>query len=237
MPTPHIDAEPGAFADVCLLPGDPLRAKHIAETFFDDAVQVNAVRNMFGYTGTYKGRRVSAMGTGMGIPSCSIYAKELITEYGVDKLIRVGSCGSVRMDVELRDVVIAMGASTDSGVNRARFRNLDFAAIADYELVRAATDAAAAAGKVVRIGNIFSADLFYHPDSSLFETMEKMGILAVEMEAAGLYGVAAEYGARALAILTVSDHIPTGEATTSEERQTTFNDMIEIALDAVRTVD
>lgn len=232
MPTPHISAEPGDFADTILLPGDPLRAKHIADNFLEDVQQVNAVRNMFGFTGTYRGRRVSAMGTGMGIPSASIYAKELITEYGVQKLIRVGSCGGIGPDVGIRDVIIAMGACTDSGVNRARFRNLDFAAIADYELLRASVDAAAAKGKTVRVGNVFSADLFYHPDFSLFDTMEKMGVLAVEMEAAGLYGVAAEYGARALAILTVSDHVRTGEATSSDERQSTFNDMIEIALEA-----
>jgi purine-nucleoside phosphorylase len=232
MPTPHISAEPGDFADTILLPGDPLRAKHIADTFLDDVVQVNAVRNMFGYTGSYQGRRVSTMGTGMGIPSASIYAKELITEYGVDKLIRVGSCGGIRADVGIRDVIIAMGACTDSAVNRSRFRNLDFAAIADYGLLRAAVDAAEAKGKTVRVGNIFSADLFYHPDFSLFDTMESMGVLAVEMEAAGLYGVAAEFGARALAIMTVSDHVRTGEATSADERQSTFNDMIEIALEA-----
>ncbi len=232
MPTPHISAEPGDFAEIILLPGDPLRAKHIADTFLDDVRQVTAVRNMFGFTGTYHGRQVSAMGTGMGIPSASIYAKELITEYGVKKLIRVGSCGGIRTDVGIRDVIVAMGACTDSGVNRARFRNLDFSAIADYELLRAAVDAAEAKGKTVRVGNVFSADLFYHPDFSLFDTMESMGVLAVEMEAAGLYGVAAEYGAQALAILTVSDHIRTGEATSSDERQSTFNDMIEIALEA-----
>jgi purine-nucleoside phosphorylase len=232
MPTPHISADAGDFAEVILLPGDPLRAKHIADTFIDDAVQVTAVRNMFGYTGAYRGERVSVMGTGMGIPSASIYAKELITEYGVKKLIRVGSCGGIRADVGIRDIIIAMGACTDSGVNRARFRGLDFAAIADHGLLRAAVDAAERHGKTVRVGNVFSADLFYHPDSSLFDTMEGMGVLAVEMEAAGLYGVAAEYGAHALAILTVSDHVRTGEATSSDERQSTFNDMIEIALEA-----
>ena len=232
MPTPHIAAEAGDFAEIILLPGDPLRAQHIADTFLEDVQQVTAVRNMFGFTGTYQGQRVSAMGTGMGIPSASIYAKELITEYGVKKLIRVGSCGGIGSDVGIRDVIIAMGACTDSGVNRARFRNLDFAAIADYQLLRAAVDAAEAKGKTVRVGNVFSADLFYHPDFSLFDTMEKMGVMAVEMEAAGLYGVAAEYGAQALAILTVSDHVRTGEATSSAERQSTFNDMIEIALEA-----
>ena len=236
MPTPHISAEPGDFAEIILLPGDPLRAQHIADTFLEDVQQVTAVRNMFGFTGTYQGQRVSAMGTGMGIPSASIYAKELITEYGVKKLIRVGSCGGIRSDVGIRDVIVAMGACTDSGVNRARFRNLDYSAIADYELLRAAVDAAEAKGKTVRVGNVFSADLFYHPDFSLFDTMENMGVMAVEMEAAGLYGVAAEYGAQALAILTVSDHVRTGEATSSDERQSTFNDMIEIALEAAQSL-
>ncbi|MBA2336294.1 MAG: DeoD-type purine-nucleoside phosphorylase, partial [Acidimicrobiia bacterium] len=166
MATPHISAEPGAFAEVCLMPGDPLRAKHIAETFFDDPVQVTAVRNMFGYTGTYRDIAVSVMGSGMGIPSASIYAKELITEYGVTKLIRVGSAGGIAADVGLRDVVIAMGACTDSGVNRTRFRGLDYAAIADHGLLRRAVDAAEARGETVRVGNVFSADLFYHPDFS-----------------------------------------------------------------------
>ncbi len=229
MPTPHINAEAGDFAETILLPGDPLRAKHIADSFLEGAVEVTNVRNMLGFTGTYQGTRVSVMGTGMGIPSASIYAKELITEYGVKNLIRVGSCGGIRADVALRDVIVALGACTDSGVNRSRFRGLDFAAIADYGLLRAAVDAAEAKGQSVKVGNVFSADLFYHPDFSLFDTMEKMGVLAVEMEAAGLYGVAAEYGAAALAILTVSDHVRTGEATTSDERQTTFNEMVEIA--------
>jgi len=237
MPTPHISAEPGDFAETILLPGDPLRAEHVANTFLDDAVMVTAVRNMYGFTGSYRGRRVSTMGTGMGIPSASIYAKELITEYGVRRLIRVGSCGGIRGDVGIRDIIIAMGACTDSGTNRSRFRGLDFAAIADYELLRAAVDAAMRHGKTVRVGNVFSADLFYHPDFTLFDTMERMGVLAVEMEAAGLYGVAAEYGAQALAILTVSDHVRTGEATSAEERQTTFNDMIEIALEAALALD
>ncbi len=232
MPTPHINAEAGDFAETILLPGDPLRAKYIAETFLTDPVQVTDVRNMLGFTGTHGGSRISVMGTGMGIPSASIYAKELITEYGVKNLVRVGSCGAISADVAVRDVIVASGACTDSGVNRSRFAGLDFAAIADYRLLRASVDAAEAADKSVRVGNVFSADLFYHPDFSLFDTMEKMGVLAVEMEAAGLYGVAAEYGAAAVAICTVSDHIRTGEATTSDERQSTFNDMIEIALAA-----
>lgn len=233
MATPHINAEMGDFADVVLMPGDPLRAKYIAETFLKDVRQVNNVRGMLGFTGTYKGRKISVMGHGMGIPSCSIYAKELITEFGVKVIIRVGSCGAVMDDVKLRDVVIGMGACTDSKVNRQRFKDHDFAAIADYELVHNAVEAAKAKNVNVRVGNLFSADLFYSPDPDMFKVMEKYGILGVEMEAAGIYGVAAEYGARALTICTVSDHIKTGEQTTADERQTTFNEMIEIALDSV----
>ena len=233
MATPHINAKDGAFADVVLMPGDPLRAKYIAETFLEGAELVTDVRNMFGYTGTYKGRRISVMGHGMGIPSCSIYSKELITEYGVRTLIRVGSCGAVRDDVHLRDVVIGMGACTDSKVNRMRFRDHDFAAIADFDLVRNAVDAAKALNMPVRVGNLFSADLFYNPDVTMFDVMKQYGVLGVEMEAAGIYGVAAEYGARALTICTVSDHILRHEQTTSEERQLTFNDMIVIALESV----
>lgn len=231
--TPHINAPEGAFADVVIMPGDPLRAKYIAETFLDDAVEVTNVRNMLGYTGTYKGRRISVMGHGMGIPSCSIYTKELITEYGVKKIIRVGSCGAVRNDVHVRDVIIGTGACTDSKVNRIRFRDNDFAAIADFEMTLAAHEAAKQKGVKVRFGNLFSADLFYTPDMAMFDVMEKYGVLGVEMEAAGIYGVAAEFGAKALAICTVSDHIRSGEQTTAEERQLTFNDMIEIALESV----
>ncbi len=231
--TPHINAPAGAFADVVLMPGDPLRAKYIAETFFQDAKEVTNVRNMLGYTGTYKGRKISVMGHGMGIPSCSIYAKELITEYGVQKIIRVGSCGAVRQDVKVRDVVIGLGACTDSKVNRIRFKDNDFAAIADFDMTQAAVQAAKNKGVNVRVGNLFSADLFYTPDVQMFDVMEKYGILGVEMEAAGIYAVAAEFGAKALAICTVSDHIRSGVQTTSEVRQLTFNEMIEIALESV----
>ncbi len=234
MPTPHISAEPGDFADYVLLPGDPLRAKFIAENFLDDARQVTAVRNMLGYTGTYRGFAVSVMGTGMGIPSASIYATELVDHYQVKQLIRVGSCGAISRDIRVRDVIFAVGACTDSGVNRARYLGYDFAATADFGLLSAAAEAAAEAGVDVRVGNVHSADLFYNPRPEMFDTMEKMGVLAVEMEAAGLYGVAAERGARALAILTVSDHVRTGEATTAEEREQTFTDMMRIALETVR---
>ncbi len=230
--TPHINAKEGDFAPTVLMPGDPLRAKHIAENFLEDARLVTDVRNMYGFTGTYQGKPVSVMGSGMGIPSASIYATELIKFYGVENIIRVGSCGAVLPDIHLHDVVLAMGASTDSGVNRARFGGYDFAAICDYGLLRRAADAAQARGAKVRVGNVYSADLFYSPRPEMFDYMEKLGILGVDMEAAGLYGVAAEYGAKALTILTVSDHIRSGEQTTAEERQTSFNTMIHIALDA-----
>ena len=233
MATPHINAEKGDFADTVLMPGDPLRAKYIADTYLENVRQVNDVRNMFGYTGTYQGREISVMGHGMGIPSVSIYAKELITDYGVKSIIRVGSCGAVRDDVNVRDVVIGLGACTDSKVNRMRFNDHDFAAIADFELTSHAVAAAKAQNVPVKVGNIFSADLFYNPQTDMAELMKRYGIVGVEMEAAGLYGVAAEFGARALTICTVSDHILKGDSLSSADRQTTFNDMMVIALDTV----
>ena len=235
MPTPHISASKGDFAPSILLPGDPLRAKHIADNFLEDVKQVNEVRNMLGFTGRYGDVPVSVMGTGMGIPSASIYATELITEYDVERLIRVGSCGAVSEDVQIRDVILAIGACTDSTVNRVRYGGDDFAATADYWLLKAAEEAAQSKGIQVKVGNLHSADLFYNPDPGAFDRMEAMGVLAVEMEAAGLYGVAAEKGGRALTIATVSDHIRTGEATSSDERQRTFNDMVEIALEAIKS--
>ncbi|HVR80388.1 MAG TPA: purine-nucleoside phosphorylase [Acidimicrobiia bacterium] len=234
MSTPHISAEKGDFAPSILLPGDPLRAKHIADNFLDEVKQVNEVRNMLGFTGVYEGIPISVMGTGMGIPSASIYATELISEYGVERLIRVGSCGGILASVKIRDVILAIGACTDSLVNRMRYGGYDFSATADYRLLRAAADSAAARGIEVKVGNVHSADLFYNPDSEAFDRMEAMGVLAVEMEAAGLYGVAAEKGGRALTIATVSDHVRTGEATSSEERQQTFDEMVMIALEAVK---
>ncbi|MCK3654453.1 purine-nucleoside phosphorylase [Pasteurellaceae bacterium Macca] len=235
--TPHINAPAGAFADVVLMPGDPLRAKYIAENFLENPELVTDVRNMFGYTGTYKGRRISVMGHGMGIPSCSIYTKELITEYGVKKIIRIGTCGAVRADVNVRDVIIGLGACTDSKVNRIRFKDNDFAAIADFDLTQAAVQAAKEKNVAVRVGNMFSTDLFYTPDVEMFDRMEKHGILGVEMEAAGIYGVAAEFGAKALTICTVSDHIRTGAQIDAADRQLTLNEMIEIALETVLIAD
>jgi len=234
--TPHIEAKPGDFAPTCLLPGDPLRAEYIAETFLTDVKKINAVRNMFAFTGNYEGTPISVMGSGMGIPSISIYAKELITEYGVKNLIRVGSCGSVSPDIKVRDVIIGMGACTDSSVNRQRFQGHDYAAIASYPLIKALNDASDALNIPVTNGNLFSADLFYTPNPSMFDTMEKMNILGIEMEAAGLYGIATEYGAHAAAICTVSDHIRTGEATSSAERQSSFAEMMKIALEASKMI-
>lgn len=233
MATPHIEAKAGDFAETVLMPGDPLRAKVIADTYLSDVRQVNGVRNMFGYTGSYNGKAISVMGSGMGIPSISIYAKELYSQYGVENIIRIGSCGAVQQDVKIRDVVIAMGASTDSQVNRTRFKGLDFAAIADFDLLSRTVEEAKRRQLQVKVGNIFSADLFYNPDTELVDVMNKHGILAVEMEAAGLYGVAAECGKKALTVLTVSDHILTGEETTAEERQNSFHDMMLLTLEAL----
>lgn len=236
MPTPHISAKPGDFADVVLMPGDPLRAEHIAKHFLQDATRVTAVRNMYGYTGTYRGKRVSVMGHGMGIPSCSIYATELVREYGVRVLVRVGSCGALAANLFLGDIILAMGGSTDSKVNRMRFLDHDFAAIADYEVLAAAVTVAKENKINVRVGNVMSTDFFYHPQENLLDVAEKMGILALEMEVAGLYGVAAEYGARALGILTVSDHIRRNEHLSSEARQTSFDSMMRLALETALRV-
>lgn len=231
MPTPHISARPGEFADCVLMPGDPLRAKFIAERFFERPALVTSVRNMLGFTGEFRGRRVSVMGHGMGIPSISIYATELVKFYGAKTLIRVGSCGALRPELALQDVIIAGAAGTDSNVNRTRCGGFDFPAVADWSLVSAAVDAARARSMPVRVGSVWSSDLFYAPPSPLFDRLESLGILAVEMEVAGLYGVAAEYGASALALLTVSDHIRREEALSSELREKSFVSMVELALD------
>lgn len=232
MATVHMNAEPGDFAETVLMPGDPLRARYIAETFLEASRQVSDVRNMLGFTGEYKGSTVSVMAHGMGIPSASIYCTELIRDYHVKRIIRVGSCGSVHPAVELRDIVIAMGASTDSGVNRMRFGGYDLAAIASFDLLRNAVRTAEKKKLRFHVGNVFSADLFYAADPTQLDLMAKNNILGVEMETAGIYAIAAELGAEALAICTVSDNIKSGEALSPAERQTTFDEMIELALDA-----
>jgi purine-nucleoside phosphorylase len=233
MATAHINAASGDYAETVLMPGDPLRAQYIAEQFLDEARRVNDVRNMWGFTGSYKGSPVSVQAHGMGIPSASIYTHELVTEYGVRRVIRVGSCGTSHPDVNLRDIVIAMGASTDSNCNRMRFGGYDLAALASYDLVEKAVAAAKAAGVRYHVGNIFSADLFYTPDPDMFETMAKYNVFGIEMEAAGIFPIAAEYDAEALAICTVSDDIPNGKHLSSEDRATTFDEMILVALETV----
>lgn len=231
MASKHLNAAPGDFAATVLMPGDPLRAKYIADTYLEKVRRVTDVRNMWGFTGEYKGQAISVMAHGIGIPSASIYCTELITEYGVKRIIRVGSCGTSHPDVKLRDVVIAMGASTDSGVNRMRFGGYDLAALASFDLVRKAVAAAEKNGVQYHVGNIFSADLFYTPDPDMFATMAKYNIYGIEMEAAGIFTLAAEHDIESLALCTVSDDIPTGAALSTEERQTTFDEMILVALE------
>ena len=231
----HIGAAEGQIAPHVLMPGDPLRAKWIAETFLDDAECYSQVRGMLGYTGTYRGARVSVQGSGMGLPSLSIYVNELLREYGVRSIVRVGSCGALTEELAVRDLVIASGACTDSSMNRIRFEGLDYAPVADYGLLRAAHDAAIARDLPVatKVGLIFSSDSFYSPRPELTARMVDYGVLAVEMEASALYTLAAQHKAKALAICTVADHIVTGEETSSAEREQTFGHMVEIALEAM----
>ena len=231
MATPHIGAEKGQIAETILLPGDPLRAKYIAETFLEDVVQYNNVRGMLGFTGTYKGKRISVQGTGMGIPSIGIYSHELISEFGVKNLIRIGTAGSYQEDVKLRDVVIAMSASTDSAINKLRFNGADYAPTANADMVFKAYEVAKEKGMNVKAGNVFTSDTFYGDDPEAWKKWAKFGVLCVEMETAQLYTTAAKLGAKALTLLTISDSFITSEATTAEERQTTFNDMIVVALE------
>jgi purine-nucleoside phosphorylase len=232
----HIGADAGAIAPQVLLPGDPLRAKWIAETFLEDARCYSEVRGMYGFTGTWQGRRVSVQGSGMGQPSMAIYVNELFNEYDVRSVIRVGTCGALSEKLAIRDIVLASGACTDSSMNRIRFEGLDYAAVPDFDLLREA-HAASAGRPDVHVGLIFSGDSFYSPRPDLTARMAEYGALAVEMEANGLYTLAAKYGRRALAICTVSDHILTGEETTSQEREQTFGDMVEIALKTFAAVD
>lgn len=227
----HIGAEKGDIAKIVFLPGDPLRAKYIAETFLDNVKQYNTVRNAFGYTGTYKGVPISVQGTGMGVPSISIYVEELIREFDCEILIRVGSAGAIQEDVKVRDVVIAQGATTDSGINRQTFNNqVDFAPISDFGLLKTAYEKAVENDYEVKVGNVFTSDRFYNDELDK-EKLASYGVLAIEMEAAALYSIAAKHKRRALAILTISDHILTGEETTAEERERTFDDMIVVALE------
>lgn len=233
--TVHIGAAPGQIAETVLMPGDPYRAKWAAETFLENAELVNEVRGMLGFTGTWKGNRVTIQGSGMGMPSLSIYANELITTYGARTLIRIGSCGGMQPYVGIRDVIIAMTSTTITSPSSSFFKEINYAPCADYGLLAAAVNAAEAKGTKTHVGGIYSSDVFYAERADLDEQMVRHGILAVEMEAAELYTLAARHGRRALAVLTVSDHLQTGEALPSEDREKTFGDMVEIALEAAFT--
>ncbi len=230
MATPHLAAEKGSIAPTVLLPGDPLRAKYLAENYLQDYVCYNTVRNMFGYTGTYKGVKVSVQGTGMGIPSCLIYSTELIVEYGAKRLIRIGSCGSLQKNINVRDIVFAMSASTDSGINRRRFNGADFAPCADYKLFSRACAIADQLGYRFVAGNVLSGDQFYGDDLDAWKHWAQFGVLAVEMETNGLYTIAAKHGVQALSILSVSDSLVNREEIPAIEREKTLTRMMDIAL-------
>lgn len=227
----HIGAKKGDIAETVLLPGDPLRAKWIAETFLTDVVCYNEVRGMLGFTGMFNGKRISVQGTGMGVPSALIYAHELITEFGVKNLIRVGSAGSYQEDVKIRDIVIAMAASSNSGLNKIRFNGADYAPTASFKLFQKAIEIASEKNIKIKAGNILSSDEFYTDNFDDYKKWAAFGVLCVEMETAGLYTVAAKHNVNALTILTISDSLVTEERTTAEEREGTFKEMIQIALD------
>lgn len=231
--TPHIEARAGDFAELVLMPGDPLRARALAEDCLDECRQVNSVRNMLAYTGSWRGRPVSIMGSGMGMPSIAIYAHELFEHYGVQTIVRVGTCGGLLEDMRLGDLVLATAASTDSAMNRQRFNGWDLAAAADFELLQRVWAAARAAGLPVRAGEVFSTDFFYHPDERFIERVQRMGILALDMESAVLYGLARHHGRRALTLLSVSDVIPSGERASTEARQEAFSGVIDLVLGAL----
>ena len=226
----HIEAKKGEIAETILLPGDPLRAKFIAETFLEDVICYNNVRGMLGFTGTYKGKRISVQGTGMGLPSLSIYVNELIREYDVKNFIRVGTAGGITEGVKVRDIVLAMTSHTDSAMNKLRFKGCDFAPSASFTLLKKAYDNAISSGFTPKVGSVFSADSFYNDDAKAWKRWANFGTLAIEMETSGLYTLAAKYGVNALTILTISDHLVTGEETSSQERQSTFLDMMKVAL-------
>ena len=229
----HIDAGPGEVAPRVLMPGDPLRAQWIAANFLDGASCYSRVRNMLGFTGTFRGKRISVQGSGMGQPSLAIYANELFRDYDVAQVVRVGSCGALVDSLRLRDIVLAISAATDSAMNRLRFHGLDFAPAADFGLLRAAHEVAAARGGEPVVAQVFSSDSFYPSRPELVDVLVQHGVVAVEMEANALYTIAAKHGRRALAICTVSDHLRTGESATAQEREQTFGDMVEIALEAM----
>ena len=227
----HIAAKNGEIADTVLLPGDPKRAKWIAENFLENAVCYTDIRGMLGFTGTYKGKRISVQGTGMGIPSMSIYITELMKDYGVKTLIRVGSAGSYQEDIKIRDIVVALSTSTDSNINNRRFKGASFAPTVNFDLLSKVLKTAEEKNIKIKAGNILTSDEFYNDDPSYFKKWAEFGVLAVEMETAALYTLASKYKAKALSILTISDSLISPEITSSEEREKTFNEMIELALE------
>ena len=233
MTTKHMNASPGDFAEIVLMPGDPIRAKYIADSYLDNARLITDVRNMLGFTGEFRGKKISVMSHGMGIPSASIYCTELIKDYDVKCIIRVGSCGTSHPSVKLRDIIIAMGASTDSNFNRIRFSGHDYAALGSFNLLEKAVKVAKSSDINHHVGNIFSSDFFYSPDSKIFQELAKYNIYGVEMETAGIYSIAAENRVDALSICTVSDNVISGEALSSEDRATTFDEMILMALEVI----
>ncbi len=233
--TPHINADLGDFAETVLMPGDPLRAKFIAETYLTKVKQVCDVRNMLGFTGEYQGKLISVMAHGMGTPSIAIYANELINEFAVKKLIRVGSCGAVSNDVSLRDIIVPTAASTGNAMNRARFAGYDYAAAPDFEMLRTCWQVAEQKGLDICYGNIFTNDFFYEDPETLMPALQRMNILALDMESAALFTIAAQYRVKALSMLTVSDHMINGGEMSPQERQTSFNNMVELALDSAIT--
>ncbi len=229
----HLEAKPGEIAESVLLPGDPMRAKWIAETFLENPVCYNDLRAMHGFTGTFKGKRISVQGTGMGIPSALIYIHELINDYGVKNLIRVGSAGSYQADINLRDIVLAMAASSTSGINNSRFINSDYSPTANFDLFMKATNYAKENKIPIKAGNVLSSDEYYEDNFDSYKKWAKFGVLCVEMEAAGLYTIAAKYNVKALTILTISDSLVTKEQITADERESSFYKMIEIALNTL----
>lgn len=227
----HIGAKEGQIAKTVLMPGDPLRAKYVADNMLEDVICYNEVRGMYGFTGTYKGKKVSVQGSGMGVPSISIYVNELISAYDVKNIIRIGTCGSMQPNIHIRDLIIAMSATSDSNINRTKFGYIDFAPTASFDLLIKAYNKSKEMNFNVNVGSVYTSDNFYNEDPNEWKKLAKFGVLGVEMETAALYTIAAKYNVNALTLLTVSDSLVTGEATGSEERQNTFNKMIELALE------
>jgi purine-nucleoside phosphorylase len=233
VPTLHINSKKNDFSEIVLMPGDPIRAKYIAENYLNDYFQINTTRLMLAYTGYYKKKKISIMSHGIGIPSASLYTRELIVEYNVKKIVRIGTCGTVLDYIKLRDVVIAMGASTDSKVNRVRFQDHDFAAIANFNMICNAVSVAKSMKIYAHVGNFFTTDSFYNNDQEMLNILKKYNIIGIDMETSGIYSVASEFNVKALSICTVSDHILKQERVSSKDRESSFDNMIQIALESV----